>query len=141
MNLEELVADFRGERPKKDRKSTWEKNIGALCHFKAQHGHCNVPSRYPENKSLANWVHNVRSRLLTQEQVRQLKELGFVFHPKDEKWENHIKDLVAFKEAHGHFEVPRNRENPSLRRWLDCIRYNKTLRLTPAKMEELDQLG
>ena len=32
----------------------------ALCEFKKNHGHCNVPARFSGNVQLANWVQNMR---------------------------------------------------------------------------------
>ncbi|MGA2257417.1 MAG: helicase associated domain-containing protein, partial [Thermoguttaceae bacterium] len=43
-------------------KPTWHQRLEDLNRFKKEHGHYNVPYGYSPNKSLANWVSNVRSQ-------------------------------------------------------------------------------
>jgi hypothetical protein len=65
----------------------WDKNIVALCDFRAKHGHCNVPRQYPDNPSLGVWTYNVRyaNIKLSYEMEKDLKELGFYFYPRVQK--------------------------------------------------------
>lgn len=59
----------------------WEAMFDALVRFKQQHGHCNVPIKFPENPKLSKWAE--RQRLvhelggLTEERQKRLEELGF----------------------------------------------------------------
>mmetsp|Transcript_33423 Transcript_33423/g.49829 ORF Transcript_33423/g.49829 Transcript_33423/m.49829 type:complete len:357 (-) Transcript_33423:642-1712(-) len=74
----------------------WNKRISQLIEFRDIHGHCVVPIHYRENLQLANWVStqrkNYRRRAkgkkcaLTEDRIRQLDELGFVWN----YWENEM---------------------------------------------------
>lgn len=57
----------------------WEKMFAALVDHKRKHGHCNVPTKWKENRQLASWVVNQRSRraLLGEDRIRRLEEAGF----------------------------------------------------------------
>jgi len=57
----------------------WDKMFAALVDYKRKHGHCNVPTKWSENRQLASWVVNQRSRqvLLSDDRVRNLEQLGF----------------------------------------------------------------
>jgi hypothetical protein len=109
-------------------------NIAALRDFKAQHGHCNVPSKYPENMALSNWVSNVKNGVisLTEDRGKNLaEELGFDFsvdRKKDgrhsqERWKVNIAALRDFKAQHGHCNVPsKYPENMALSNWVRNVK-------------------
>ena len=40
--------------------SSWQTRYDELIIFKQQHGHCNEPQRYEQNKPLGLWVHRQR---------------------------------------------------------------------------------
>ena len=79
----------------------WETMFQRLLLFKEKHGHCLVPNRYPEDRSLGAWVSTQRrhfktsvasgddedfvSTPLTAERVRRLQEIGFVWATSDQK--------------------------------------------------------
>jgi hypothetical protein len=56
-----------------------DRMFAALIDYKRKHGHCNVPNKWKENRHLASWVVNQRSRraLLSEDRVRSLEEAGF----------------------------------------------------------------
>jgi len=60
---------------------TWDRLCGILERFKQKYGHCNVPTKWPKNVALADWVQ--RQRLykkrgkLSQDRVRRLDRMGF----------------------------------------------------------------
>ncbi|GFH47089.1 hypothetical protein CTEN210_03564 [Chaetoceros tenuissimus] len=69
---------------------TFDEYINDLQEFKAKHGHCDVPYRYPENKSLGHWVGKIRrmklgkaadkggpDQKLTKERIAQLERMDF----------------------------------------------------------------
>ncbi len=58
-------------------KLGWEKMFSLLEEYKNQKGDCNVPHHYPANPQLGWWVHNQRSRKLSEEKIRRLNEIGF----------------------------------------------------------------
>ena len=58
-------------------KLGWEKMFSQLEEYKNQKNDCNVPHHYPANPQLGWWVHNQRSRKLSEEKIRRLNEIGF----------------------------------------------------------------
>lgn len=98
----------------------WETMFQRLLVFKEKHGHCLVPNRYPEDRSLGAWVSTQRrhfktsvasgdnadfvSTPLTAERVRRLQEIGFVWatsDPRHTPWRVRFEQLRAYKERHG----------------------------------------
>jgi len=61
--------------------ATWEEMYAALVKFKNKHRHCNVPYKWKENSTLAQWVATRRSEyrrnVLAQDKVAQLESIGF----------------------------------------------------------------
>ena len=43
-------------------RTPWEKRLNELKKFKAENGHTNVPSSYPQNQPLAYWVFKQRGQ-------------------------------------------------------------------------------
>jgi hypothetical protein len=68
-------------------KTNWSARLVQLREFKAQFGHCLVPTKYPANPKLGRWVSNLRSRYrlyqggkpdcITAERIRALDGIGF----------------------------------------------------------------
>ncbi|HBX50144.1 MAG: hypothetical protein A2275_06045 [Bacteroidetes bacterium RIFOXYA12_FULL_35_11] len=59
----------------------WEKQYEELVRFKKKNGHCRVPQKFKENKSLANWV-SIQRRdkyKLSEEQIEKLNAVGFIW--------------------------------------------------------------
>jgi hypothetical protein len=130
---------------------TWGRHIHDLKAFKKEHGHCNVPCRYPPNPTLGNWVNTIRQwknrSRLTEEQILILDALGFSWSMKQRgvqvPWEERIKDLKAFKKKHGHCNVPAGYQpNPTLGSWVYNLRQRrKQGKLAEDKIRILDALG
>lgn len=80
-------AGFQWAKHKGD--VSWDQHYQELNEFYLQNGHCNVPTKYPENKSLGRWVSTQRSQmkkwkrgsysLMTNERYEKLCKLGFHF--------------------------------------------------------------
>lgn len=66
----------------RERLVSWEVQYENLCAFKEKYGHCNVPSRYPDNPSLGLWVGKQRKAWkkgqLSKDRIQKLEEIGFV---------------------------------------------------------------
>ena len=86
-------------------KAVWEEKFNELLQFKFIHGHCNVPSAFPENPQLAIWVKGQRRNfrmfqqgtrnVLESERWERLNSIGFSWlrrRPKDLKSSSHKKD-------------------------------------------------
>lgn len=125
----------------------WEKMFAALEAFKHEHGHTNVPLLYAANPALGNWVRNQRrdrkiGREIMRSRIERLDSLGFVwgFTSKTE-WEDMFAQLVAFKEGHGHCNVPQRwPENVKLGRWVNTQRWRAS-RLTSERRQMMEDLG
>lgn len=87
--FEQLIAEAKTEPPASrcDVKSAWIVRFRELVLFKEEHGHCDVPRRYPDNPALGGWVQNQRYEKklldegkasgLTPGKLRALTNIGF----------------------------------------------------------------
>jgi hypothetical protein len=87
----------------------WDKKYRQLVAYKRKHGHTTVPHEWAENPSLSRWVNDQRIKgrenKLSEEQIRKLNELDFVWEPLEGHWEERYDALVRFKEQFGHLKV------------------------------------
>ena len=130
----------------------WEQRFADLVAFKAAHGHCNVPSSYGKDPSLAVWVFNCRRQrkqgILDKNRVARLDAIGFAWAMRTRRfiardWDSMVAQLETFRGEHGHCNVPnawpRNRE---LAAWLHGVRCNKRAgRLDAGRVRQLDAMG
>ena len=66
---------------------SWEDRLEELKQYKTEHGDCNVPQRYSENKSLGEWARTQRTQYrlymkgepssMTRSRALALQEIGF----------------------------------------------------------------
>ena len=67
--------------PRKQRRQDF---YSALLDYRKRYGDCRVPSKWPENRSLAKWMERKRAakkqNLLTKAQIRELDEIGFCWN-------------------------------------------------------------
>ena len=75
----------------------WEERLNELIQFSMLHGHCNVPTKYPDNPELAVWAKCQRRHFklfmtkgpkkssMTMERISKLNKVGFVFDPREYK--------------------------------------------------------
>merc|ERR1711935_841957 len=69
--------------------TVWEMRLEELQEFHQTYGHCRVPSKYPQNESLGNWVKKMRTEFkkrkegqqssMTDERIAALNNLGFLW--------------------------------------------------------------
>ena len=101
---------------------TFDERFKDLMSFKAEFGHCNVPDPRSRNstkhKSLGLWCSCVRKSYnsikqggtprqykLTKARIQRLECAGFVWNLY-KKFDERLKDLMAFKAEFGHCNVP-----------------------------------
>mmetsp|Transcript_32474 Transcript_32474/g.58704 ORF Transcript_32474/g.58704 Transcript_32474/m.58704 type:complete len:359 (-) Transcript_32474:308-1384(-) len=138
---------------------SWEEQFKQLEEFKKEHGHCNVPQKYPVNQSLGNWVitrrqcyRGSRRNKLGQNRIDRLNEIGFKWSMYDVmgrtmcvrvSWEEQFKQLVKFKGKHGHCNVTqRYLDNPSLGKWVNEQRRGyKGKKLEKDRIDRLNGMG
>jgi len=105
----------------------WMRRFWDLCDFHTQHGHTTVSLDDPERPGLGAWCvkqrHLAKRDKLADSRHRRLQGLGFLWSMQDALWEQHYRELVDFKAAHGSCLVPRNwRPNRPLAVWVERVR-------------------
>ena len=67
-------------------REDWTTRYNDLVAYKKRHGHCNVPTRCKENKSLGSWVDHTRQQFkhgeLSDDRVAMLDQIGFAWKLK-----------------------------------------------------------
>jgi len=130
--------------------SLWERMFAALEAFRREHGHCNVPKRFPENPRLGEWVirqRQARQRgTLSPERLKRLEALGLSWNPSADAsaqaWERMFAELAAYRERCGHTDVSRRSEDRALATWLEAQRRALAQGKLPAdRAERLESLG
>mmetsp|Transcript_14477 Transcript_14477/g.21926 ORF Transcript_14477/g.21926 Transcript_14477/m.21926 type:complete len:884 (+) Transcript_14477:31-2682(+) len=141
---EQNEVDAARRKPSLDAK--WNKFYEAFLKYKEETGSCLIPKVFEENQPLSSWAftqrHQMKRRkdgkhnLLTDERIKKLNDIGFVWHAKKNKewqeadrirkqamvesmWQNHYKSLLEFKKKHGHTRVPKvYKHNQALSTWV-----------------------
>jgi len=62
--LENIGFDWGTHRV--SQTQAWSRRFNELQRYRQQHGHCNVPTVYPENKALGRWVSEQRANFQKQ---------------------------------------------------------------------------
>ena len=118
--------------------------------YRAKHGDCQVPTRFPEDPRLGTWVSDQRCKrhryrkkdgVLTPEQIERLDAVGFVWVVKNGGWEHMFKRLEDFKVQHGHCGVPWScQSDPQLGNWAMAQRLSAGGQLTEQCHQRLRRL-
>jgi hypothetical protein len=129
---------------------SWDEWFGKLVAFKERFGHSNVQAGWKENPALASWVDRQRLRQkkgdLTEEQIRRLENLGFVWDWQsikgDETWLKWYERMKAFKQQCGHCNPGTYGDDVPLARWAVAqrVRRKKGV-LADEQIRRLDELG
>jgi len=151
----EWIVERRGTLPMLNQRGNmltadqaWDAMFLALQQYNQAHGNCLVPQRCKENPRLADWVSEQRvvnnKGLLDAERFRRLDELGFDWDPNSNHWEKYFRQLVEFKQEHGHTNVPqRSGKYRELGTWVRnqraAKRYKRPIMAERAK--RLDEIG
>mmetsp|Transcript_14286 Transcript_14286/g.32889 ORF Transcript_14286/g.32889 Transcript_14286/m.32889 type:complete len:566 (-) Transcript_14286:737-2434(-) len=125
----EQEAEQQQKRFNKHQCKQWTLRFQELLSYKAKEGHCNVPHGYKDNLGLAMWVKRQRHQYnllvdnktstLTDERIKLLENIGFVWNCLESAWEQHYQDLRDFMIRNGHCAVPSTYEvNPKLASWV-----------------------
>mmetsp|Transcript_1751 Transcript_1751/g.2832 ORF Transcript_1751/g.2832 Transcript_1751/m.2832 type:complete len:446 (-) Transcript_1751:336-1673(-) len=126
----------------------WNEKYDLLVEYKQEHGHCNVPRNDITNgQKFSSWL-NIQRRFykkgtLPGHRVDRLNEIGFNWSVHDVSWEEQFKQLVKFKEDHGHFSVPQKYPvNPSLGKWVNGQRQRyRGKKLEKDRIDRLNGIG
>jgi glutathionylspermidine synthase len=94
--------------------------------------------------NLGTWVGTQRSKKdsLSPERRQRLDDIGFVWDPYTEYWEEGFSKLLQFKEAEGHCRVSRGLklDGYNLGNWVSTQRKTKDS-LSPERRQRLDEIG
>jgi len=126
---------------------SWDERFGELLAYKEAQGHCNIPTTYKPNPTLGKWVGSMRTNYkagkLTADRERRLEKAGFVWDSLENEWEQHFQKLLAFKEAHGHCNVPKAyKPNPALGTWVCGMRTrHNNCKLSKDRERQLEKAG
>ena len=127
----------------KKRNKKWNLQYGKLVEFQQKNGHCIVPQRHEQDKSLGQWVRkqrrNYTSNTIPQGRKDLLDEIGFIWRVKaDENWLQQYEKLVEFKQKSGHCIVPVKYErDKALGRWVATQRNLHTNNTLPQNRKDL----
>lgn len=123
--------------------TAWEDRYAELKAYRERFGHCEVPAKWPENKSLGGWVSTQRlnKHMLSDVQIEKLDALGFNWNIDDERWNQRYEELLAYRAEKGNCRVPEHyAPNPALGLWVANTR-RRGDRLTKRQMRKLEKIG
>ncbi len=142
----------------KHTETRWESRFAELVAFKAKHGHLRITKKNQLSEGMVHWRDNQRIRfrsgVMPPEQKTRLDAIGFEWENperlspiKDEHlealWDSMFTRLLAFREAHGHCQVPqRKRVDDGLGKWVQRQRYHyRKNTLLPERRRRLVEIG
>jgi hypothetical protein len=146
-------------RLRSNQNDSWGENFRELVKYREAHGDCLVPHNWDTSRRLAQWVKRQRYQFklknegrhsnLTRERQTALENLGFVWDSHAAVWEERLRELLEFRQVHGHCNVPSTfPENPQLTVWVKCqrrqyklFRTGKRASVTTDRMTKLTNLG
>eukprot|EP00533_Pseudo-nitzschia_delicatissima_P005634 CAMPEP_0116101866 /NCGR_PEP_ID=MMETSP0327-20121206/13039_1 /TAXON_ID=44447 /ORGANISM="Pseudo-nitzschia delicatissima, Strain B596" /LENGTH=428 /DNA_ID=CAMNT_0003593857 /DNA_START=36 /DNA_END=1322 /DNA_ORIENTATION=+ len=141
--------DLSTKKPDGLRHQQWEAQFKRLVNYKKVHGDTLVPTNYPSDPQLGNWVRNQRlankNKNMTEERKSKLDGIGFFWYFYDRsttRWEEMFLRLVDYKEAYGDTNVPlRYPKDQQLGAW---VNYQRTTRrqgkLSATKIAKLNSV-
>lgn len=123
------------------RAQRWEQMYLKLKVFYETFGHCLVPQRWEQDKSLANWVCVQRRmhaiNMLRPERERKRNDLKFIWHIQviyDAQWQHYYQELQRFYQNYGHCRVPG--KNKQLTSWIENQRTARKNKVLSAEREQ-----
>lgn len=76
-----------------------------------QYGHCSPPEklRHVEEKSpyaeLSKWAQRQRASKLTEERKHLLDELGFLWKPRESRWDSMYQELLKYRKEVSAYQI------------------------------------
>jgi hypothetical protein len=149
--LDEIGLAWKLASPRNINDKLWHQQYEKLVEFKRRNGHCTVPFKYQEDKSLGQWVQTQRicqsNNKLGIDRKERLDEIGFAWKNEDadanKLWYQQYEKLVEFKRKSGHCMVPcAYEQDKSLGKWVSrqrTVHINNRIRLDRKRI--LDEIG
>jgi superfamily II DNA or RNA helicase len=128
--------------------ASWNFWFGMLQNYKEEFGDTLVSQEYKteDNYALGNWVNSQRTNNLSEEKIKLLDDIGFVWNFLDYRWEDGFKHLSEFKKTFGHLKVKKDYKSPDgyyLGSWTSHqrSRCRSGKLITPEQINKLIALG
>jgi hypothetical protein len=129
----------------------WDERYGELLAYFEHNGNSRVPRDF-SNTRLSNWVLAQRQRKkgttnlrpLSKKQIDLLEKIDFHWGSDDDIWLEGYQQLIKYKEAEGHTNVPyrRDGELKELSGWVGHQRQDFTGKnLSEARTKKLEEIG
>ena len=129
------------------RQQLWEQGFEELVAYKYKYGDCIVLNGFKAQAGyeLGNWVKWQRAKRssLSLDKIKRLDELGFVWDPREQLWEQGFEQLAEYKKQHGNCEVKSrfvSLDGYALGSWVSVVRKSKEA-LSSDRFKRLDELG
>ena len=129
---------------------TWHRGVQEFAVFKGMYKTALVPFRYEAaDFKLGRWVTTRRTEKsrnkLSKEKIKQLDDMGFVWHVEEHSWQRGIQKLGEYKSEKGDLLVPQSHETSDgfkLGTWVSSRRTKKSRNtLNNEKIKQLDDMG
>jgi hypothetical protein len=131
--------------------SSWWDGYGHARAYHQEHGNLDVPHAYVTagGYPLGTWLSAQRaernSGTLAAERIRLLNALGMIWDLLEDAWMSAYRELRAFRDAHGHLEVPLDyvtADGIGLAGWQGTQRDTaRAGKMTPARRALLEAIG
>lgn len=126
----------------------WREMYDRLKQYHAENGNSNVPYLYEGSRQLAAWVshqrQSKRGNILNEEQINLLDKLNFSWKMRERgSWEDRLAEVIAFKEKHGHCDIPLSiTDPPKLGGFVNATRVQRNKgTLSAERIAKLDSVG
>ncbi len=112
--LTKIGFEWKGEQRReiKDKFEIWMQSYRKLQQYFNENGKTDLPARYKQDKSLANWLVSQRQKYdegrLSDNQIELLEKIKINWDPKN-TYPELIDLLIEYKKIHGNVNVPQGR--------------------------------
>ncbi|MGW7318293.1 Helicase associated domain protein [Streptomyces sp. NPDC054865] len=131
--------------------SPWWEGLGAAAAYREEHGHLDVPSDHvtADGRRLGQWIINARQHRrkgwMPVDRITALDRLDMIWDPDWQRFATALGHARAYRETHGHLNVPQKYRAPDgyrLGTRINMLRRDHARgRLTAEQITALEQLG
>mmetsp|Transcript_19641 Transcript_19641/g.34502 ORF Transcript_19641/g.34502 Transcript_19641/m.34502 type:complete len:469 (+) Transcript_19641:111-1517(+) len=131
---------------------SWNAQYEECKLYVAEHGNTLVPSEYPKNIQLGQWVlkqrrnykiaqkggkKDISETTLSADRIQKLNDIGFVWAVHEAQWLERLEELKVYIANYGDALVPKSYSGqPFLGKWVDKQRLDYRRYMAKKKMEE-----
>jgi len=127
--MNRAVAEFKNSGINADR---WNTMFKLLSEYYEREGDCNVPQTFKVNgENLGNWLDKQRQKqrngVLDEDYETKLTNLGVVWDPNGQRWDEMYSLMLEYKEREGNCNIPTAHieDGMPLGKWLSKMRVKK----------------